>query len=147
MRKLYWLATGRHDSDIYYPTLERADGLARTLLLAPVPIAWLMEPAFVDLWPARKRQGVNLMDWAILLVRAGIVAVSWYAPRYRLPVIPVLIIGTAWALGIAMGNLREKARRWRMPVISAAAFGVAVILPSSSPSKAPDAFTIRGLTC
>ncbi|MCH8148126.1 MAG: tetratricopeptide repeat protein [Planctomycetes bacterium] len=128
MRKLYWFATGRHCSDIYYPTLERADGLARTLFLAPVPTAWLMGPAFVGLWLAGWRKKVNLVEWAMLFVPAGIVAVFWYTPRYRLPVIPMLIIGAAWALGVAIGNLRERERQWRVPAVIAAAFGVAVVL-------------------
>lgn len=128
MRKLYWFATGRHYSDIYYPTLERADGLARTLVLAPVPTAWLMVPAIVGLWLARTRQRINLMDWTMLLVPAGIVAVFWYTPRYRLPAIPVLILGAAWALGMTVGSLRANPRRWRVPVVAASAFSLAVVL-------------------
>ena len=128
VRKLYWFVTGRHYSDIYYPTLERTDGLAYALLLAPVPTAWLMGLALVGLWPAGTRRRLNLVDWMVLVVPCAIVAVFWYSPRYRLPVIPILIMGAASALVGTIREMRGREGRRREFLVTTAAFAVAVIL-------------------
>ncbi|UCE60746.1 MAG: tetratricopeptide repeat protein [Phycisphaerales bacterium] len=95
VRKVHWFLTGRHYSDIYHPTLERSTGLARLLILAPIPTAWLMGPMLVGLINHRVRHRLNAVDWGMLLLPILIVATFWYSPRYRLPLLPIACVLTA----------------------------------------------------
>ena len=104
-RKLWWFLTGRNYYDYDHLRWERQDGLAGYLVWAPLPTAWLMGLAPVGLiagWRSRRfgSEGhrFNAVDYATLLLPLLIVAVFWYSPRYRLPVLPMLVLATAAAL-------------------------------------------------
>lgn len=97
-RKFYWFLTGRHYSDIVYPTLEQKDGWVHLLPLAPVHSAWLMGPALLGMivgWRVTKH---SLWDYLLVLLPLATVCLFWYSPRYRAPVLPVLVFFTVAAV-------------------------------------------------
>lgn len=97
-RKAYWFLTGRHYSDIYYHTLEQADGRLQLLRWAPIPTAWLMGPAFIGLCVLWHRRDWSWIELALLGLPLAVVVMFWYSPRYRLPAIPVLVLASAAAI-------------------------------------------------
>jgi tetratricopeptide (TPR) repeat protein len=79
---------------------------------APMPGFWLVSPlalaAMVRLWPRRRELALLYLFVAAYMV--GVVA-FFVVARYRLPVVPVLIVFAAWTAVELAGALR--ARRWR----------------------------------
>jgi tetratricopeptide (TPR) repeat protein len=106
LRKFYWFLTGRHYGDIYYPSLEQADGWINLLPLAPVPTAWLIGPALVGLLILRKQRLLHAFDWAMVLLPILIIVAFWYSPRYRLPALPILVVASAGALASVVRRFR-----------------------------------------
>ena len=107
VRKFYWFVTGRHYSDIVYPTLEQADGWIHLLWLAPIHTSWLMGPAFLGLIvglrdrlqavpvssrSAQRHMRQNLWDFLLVLLPLMTVCLFWYSPRYRAPILPMLVV-------------------------------------------------------
>ncbi len=97
-RKFYWFLTGRHYSDIVYPTLEQKDGWLHLLPLAPVHAAWLMGPALLGMIVWRKVTRLCLWDYLLVLLPLATVCLFWYSPRYRAPVLPLLVLFTVAAV-------------------------------------------------
>lgn len=97
-RKVWWFLTGRNYYDYDHLRWEQRDGLAGYLVWAPLPTAWLMALAPVGLIAARGGRRFNAVDYATLILPLLIVAAFWYSPRYRLPVLPMLVLATASAL-------------------------------------------------
>ena len=97
-RKVWWFLTGRNYYDYDHLKWEQRDGLAGYLVWAPLPTVWLMGLAPVGLLFARGGRRFNFVDYATLILPLLIVAAFWYSPRYRLPVIPVLVLASAAAL-------------------------------------------------
>jgi len=107
-RKFYWFLTGRHYSDIVYPTLEQTDGWIHFLLLAPVHTSWLMGLAALGIFLSIRRQDLRTWDALLLLLPMATVCLFWYSPRYRAPAIPVLILFTMQSIHWAMVGQRSR---------------------------------------
>jgi len=111
-RKVYWFFTGRHYGDIYFPTLEQEDGWVNTLPLAPMPTAWLFGLAGAGLWIGWRSGRFHAFDLVFCLLPLLVVAVFWYSPRYRLPVIPMACVAGAAALVTAWRAVQAPLRQW-----------------------------------
>jgi tetratricopeptide (TPR) repeat protein len=96
-RKLWFFVSGRNYADIYVPDLERKDGVASRLVLAPLPTAWLTLPALLVLAGLARDPRRNFPELLLVLVPLITVATFWYSPRYRMPAVP-LLAGLAGAL-------------------------------------------------
>ncbi len=124
-RKLYmfWEGPERSNEKYLYFFWDRF-GLGRV----PMPGFWLVTPfalvGMVRLWP-RWRE-LALMYLFVLAYAIGVV-VFFVVARYRLPVVPVLIVFGAYALVEAAAALR--ARRWQQvaPVLALAALAFAAV--------------------
>lgn len=103
--KLYWFASSSNYGDIYLPSLEAKSGLLRWLILAPVPVAWLIPTALVAVFVLVRRPCLYGPEVMLLGVPLLVVVLFWYSPRYRFPAVPVISIAAAWAICQAL--------RWR----------------------------------
>lgn len=99
--KSWYALSGRHYGDVYQPWMERRDGAARRLWLAPIPLAWLLPVALVALFGLVRTAGVRTATpWLLaLLVPLTVCVVFWYTPRYRLPATAALVPLVAVAIG------------------------------------------------
>ncbi len=97
-RKAYWFLTSQNYGDIYRPALERAAGLAESLRLAPLRVAWLLPPALVAVAFWVRRPGRCIPELVLFAFSWVVVMVFWYSPRYRLPVVPVASLAAGWSL-------------------------------------------------
>lgn len=108
-RKLYmfWEGPERSNEKYIYFFWDRF-GWGRV----PTPGFWLVSPlalfAMIRLWPRRRE--LALLYCFVLAYMIGVVA-FFVVARYRLPVVPVLIIFAAWT-AVEIANA-FKARRWR----------------------------------
>jgi tetratricopeptide (TPR) repeat protein len=124
VRKVYWFFTGRNYGDIYVPALEVEDGFASRLSLAPLPVAWWTLPALVLLCLALREPRRNLPELALFFLPLATVAVFWYSPRYRFPVLPIVCVFAAQAL-VEIANASVALRR-RIALGAALALGIAL---------------------
>lgn len=92
VRKGYWFLTGRHYSDLVYPTLEQRDGWIHLLPLAPIKTAWLMGSALMGILVGRRIARINGWDVLLLLLPFATVCLFWFSPRYRIPALPALVV-------------------------------------------------------
>lgn len=128
-RKLWYTASARRYGDIYQPWMERRDGVATRLWLAPIPLSWVLPVGFVTLIMLMVRGArVRLLPVALLVaVPLAVCVVFWYTPRYRMPVAPLItalgaagfvaalgvggrrlvVLGAALAFGVASGFLND----------------------------------------
>lgn len=138
-KKVWWFFSGRVYGDVYVADLEVDDGLARALAFAPMPVAWWTVPAVVVLALLARRPREHAPEILLFLATFLVVAIFWYSPRYRMPVVP-LIAGFGGAALAWIGTLeRSRARA----VAVAAAFVVSVAAAAalrSSGRDRPDAF-------
>ena len=119
-RKLRYFLTARNYGDIYVPAIEREEGIASRLALAPLPTAWLVLPALLMLAFLLRDPRRAFPEALLVLVPLATVIAFFYSPRYRLPAAPILaalaglsIAGrdvgpriatiAAWALALAAG--------------------------------------------
>jgi len=98
LRKVWWLLTGRHIGEIFYPTLELKAGLLNGLYLTPLTTALLMLPALIGLARFVRRPRQYGPELILILVPALIVLAFFYSPRYRLPMVPLVAASAALAL-------------------------------------------------
>lgn len=110
-RKAYWFLTGRHYSDLYYPTLERQDGFYRSLYLAPIPTAWLMILALFGLCSGWTRSSLSWVELALVILPFVVVLLFWFSPRYRLPAVPVLVLASVAAIEESIRTIIPGRRR------------------------------------
>ncbi|MEM9379555.1 MAG: hypothetical protein AAGB93_06340 [Planctomycetota bacterium] len=117
--KSWYALSGRHYGDVYQPWLERRDGVARRLWLAPVPLAWILPVALVALFGLVRTVGLRAATpWLlVVLVPLAVCVVFWYTPRYRLPATAALVPLAAVAVGRMFGGGR-----------ASVTLGVAVVL-------------------
>jgi len=124
-RKLRYFLTGRNYGDIYVPALEREEGMASRLALAPLETAWIVFPALLVLGLMLRDPRRSFPEALLVLAPLLTVLVFWYSPRYRLPAVPILAVlaggslaqffspsdrgprfarAVAWGLAIASGT-------------------------------------------
>ena len=123
--KAYWFLTGNDYSDIYVPDLERDEGLLRSLHFTPVRTAWLVLPALLVLLPLVRRPLRHFPELALLGLPLLTVLAYFYTPRYRLPVVPVII--AAAAAGAWRAARWRENRRWSFAF--AGVLAAALVLP------------------
>lgn len=109
--KLWYTLTGRHYGDVYQPWMERRDGVATRLWLAPLSLAWLLPAGLWTLLVLGRRKGLRIAGPYLLVVAVPLVVciVFWYTPRYRLPASAGLLPLAALAAGHVV---RDRARAW-----------------------------------
>ncbi len=97
-RKIYWFLSARNYGDIYQPSLEIDAGIATALRWTPFPTAWFTACGLlvVLLLVASSRR--YLVEAVLFGAPFFTVALFWYSPRYRFPVVPVLAVLAAWAI-------------------------------------------------
>src|SRR5262249_49261211 len=89
-QKLRYFTTGRVYGDIYGPEIERKDDFASRLVLAPLPAAWLVLPAFAALAALMRDARRHLPEALLVLAPLATVAIFFYSPRYRQPALPLV---------------------------------------------------------
>ena len=96
-RKAYLFVSGHVFGDIYTPPVEIAEGYAKMLRLAPLPLAWIMGGGIIVLImllrESPRKYGPELI---LFLVPFVVVVCFWYSPRYRFPVTPIVVGLAAW---------------------------------------------------
>ncbi len=128
-RKLWFFVSGRNYADIYVPELEREDGVASRLALAPVPTAWLTLPALLALVFLARHPRRNFPELLLVLAPLITVATFWYSPRYRMPAVPLLAALAGSLLATLPSRLKDPAGR-----IPGVLCGVAFLLSMRSGS-------------
>ena len=85
--KAWYTLTGRRYGDVYQPWMERRDGVATRLWLAPLSLAWVLPPGLWGLFALARRRGLRSAGPYLLIVAIPLLVciVFWYTPRYRLP--------------------------------------------------------------
>jgi hypothetical protein len=118
--KLWYTLTGRRYGDVYQPWMERRDGVATRLWLAPLTLAWILPAGLWALLALARRRGLRSAGPYLLIVAVplAVCVVFWYTPRYRLPASAGLLPLAALALGLVV---RDRARAW--PALVAVAAG------------------------
>jgi tetratricopeptide (TPR) repeat protein len=96
--KAYWFLTGHRYDDIYVPAAEQAEGLLTRLRLVPLHTPWLILPALPALVVWARRLKTYLPELMLFALPPAVVLAFWYSPRYRLPAVPVIVMGCAWTL-------------------------------------------------
>ncbi len=115
LRKL-GLFFGAHASgDVALPELEREAGLKPWKGVIPAPLVLL--PAALGLALALRRRRAGFAEALLFLMPLLVVAVFFYSPRYRMPVLPVAVVLT---VGEAL-----RRHRWRGAVL---ATGIAALV-------------------
>ncbi len=118
--KLWYTLTGRRYGDVYQPWMERRDGVATRLWLAPLPLAWILPAGLWMLALLVRRRGLRgAGPWLLVVgVPLAVCVAFWYTPRYRLPASVGLLPLAALACGLVF---RDRARAW--PALVALAAG------------------------
>ncbi len=104
LRKAYWFLTARNYGDVHVPRLEVATGLDPLFRLAPLSTGWLMPMAMVACVLWSKRWRVHAPELLLFGVTFLVVMVFWYSPRYRLPAVPIVVVGASWTLHRAVAS-------------------------------------------
>jgi len=120
--KAYWFLTGRNYGDIYQPTMELSEGLMTRFRFTPLHTAWLMPLGIVAIAVWLRRLERYLPELLFFAAPLAVVMVFWFSPRYRLPAIPVVVVGSAWVLWQALHWRRQ--RRWTAAAVMALCVGV-----------------------
>ena len=100
--------------------MERRDGVATRLWLAPLSLAWVLPAGLwaVSCW-LRRRGLRSAGPWLLVVgVPLAVCVAFWYTPRYRLPASAGLLPLAALACGLVV---RDRARAW--PALVALAAG------------------------
>ena len=109
-RKFYWFISARNVGDIYFPALERETGYAHWRWTAPLPTAWLTLPGLAALAMFLRNPRRHSPELILALVPLLVVVLFWFSPRYRLPAVPMLVVGTTWLLTTAARRPVQPAR-------------------------------------
>jgi len=118
--KAWYTLTGRRYGDVYQPWMERRDGVATRLWLAPLSLAWVIPAGLWALVALARRRGLRSAGPYLLIVAVPLMVciVFWYTPRYRLPASAGLLPLAALAIGVVA---RDRGRAW--PALVALAAG------------------------
>jgi 4-amino-4-deoxy-L-arabinose transferase-like glycosyltransferase len=95
LRKLTWLVASDVYGDIYLPAVERAEGLARALWLAPLSLAWLAGLSACGVVLLLRRPIRFAPELILAAVPILTVLAFFYSPRYRFPIAPLAVIAAA----------------------------------------------------
>jgi len=119
--KIWYTLTGRRYGDVYQPWMERRDGVATRLWLAPLSLAWVLPAGLWALIALARRRGLRSAGPYLLIVAIPLMVciAFWYTPRYRLPASAGLLPLAALAIGVVV---RDRARAW--PALVAVVLGV-----------------------
>ncbi len=124
--QMFWEGPERSNEKFIYFFWDRF-GLGRF----PMPGFWLVAPlalaAMVRLWSRRRE--LSLLYLFVLAYSIGVIA-FFVVARYRLPIVPVLIVFAAWAAVDLADALR--ARRWKTAIPALIAFLVAFVIVNVS---------------
>lgn len=138
-KKVWWFFSGRTYGDVYMADLEVEDGIGRAFALAPMQIAWWTASAVVVLALLARRPREHAPEILLFLATFLVVAVFWYSPRYRMPVVP-LVAGFGGAALVMLGSYeRARARATAVALALVASVGSAVALRASGHDD-PDAY-------
>lgn len=108
LRKARWFFTGQHYGDVYLAGgRDRREGLWPTLLLAPLPAAWITFPAFAMLLLVWRRWRDTLPLLLLVLVPLAVVLAFFYSPRYRMPALGPMAVLAAWSLHALLAERRR----------------------------------------
>ena len=94
-RKLYMFLSWRNYGEIYQPATEIAFGWNPWLRLAPLPVPWLIGPAFIALLWMLKRPMHYAPEWLLFLLPLFVTLLFWYSSRYRVLAVPVIAVAAA----------------------------------------------------
>ena len=132
-RKLYFLINGHEiESNVSVYTLREWSSLLRILIwkgLISFPFGLLMPLALAGLWLSRRNWRTHLLMVLFLVTYALSVLLFFVNARFRMPLVPVLIIYAAWALVWIVDQVR--ARRWTALVAPAVIFLLTLVLVNS----------------
>ncbi len=99
--KLRWLFAGKNYGDLFFINVELSDDAWPR----PVPVinffqvGWLLPLSIVGLTMLyRRKHAARLPLILMFLSAAAIVALFWYSPRYRLPLVPIAALVMPWAV-------------------------------------------------
>ncbi len=134
-KKVWWFFSGRVYGDVYVADLEVDDGLARGLAFAPMPVAWWTLPAVLVLALLARRPREHAPEILLFLATFLVVALFWYSPRYRMPVVP-LVAGFG---GAALASLGAFERARGRAIAFSVAFALSVAAASSLRASGRDA--------
>ncbi len=138
-KKIWWFFSGRVYGDVYVADLEVRDGIARALATAPMPVAWFTVPAVLVLLMLARKPREHAPEILLFLATFLVVALFWYSPRYRMPVVP-LVAGLG---GAALVTLASATHARGRSIAVAAAFAISIAAASAlraSGRDAPDGF-------
>jgi Flp pilus assembly protein TadD len=97
-QKLYLYVAARNYDEIMPSVIERELGIGTRALLAPLAVPWLIGAGLVGLLGALRRPVRLAPEWLLCLLPLATVLLFFYAPRYRLPSVPLLCALAAYAL-------------------------------------------------
>jgi tetratricopeptide (TPR) repeat protein len=90
--------------------------------LTPLRTAWLIPLALLAVVVWLRRFNRYLPELMLFGTPLAVTLVFWFSPRYRLPAIPVIVVGSAWVLRQAWHERTR--RRWPVAVGLALAVGI-----------------------
>lgn len=98
VRKAWLGLTARNYDEIMPTVIERELGIGQRAILAPLAVPWLMGGALVGLVAVLRRPLRFAPEWILCLLPLLVVLAFFYAPRYRLPAVPLMCGLAAYAL-------------------------------------------------
>ncbi len=123
---MFWEGPERSNEKYIYFFWDRF-GLGRI----PMPGFWLISSlalaGLIRLWP--RRRDLALLYGFVITYMIGIVA-FFVVARYRLPVVPVLIVFAAWSGVDLYAALRD--RRWKTVLVGASLFAALFLVTNAS---------------
>jgi 4-amino-4-deoxy-L-arabinose transferase-like glycosyltransferase len=123
---MFWEGPERSNEKYIYFFWDRF-GLGRI----PMPGFWLISPlalaGMIRLWP--RRRDLALLYGFVITYMIGIVA-FFVVARYRLPVVPVLIVFASWSAVDLYAALRD--RRWKTVGVGGVLFAALFLITNAS---------------
>jgi 4-amino-4-deoxy-L-arabinose transferase-like glycosyltransferase len=103
LQKLHWLFSGIDTSIIYYMDFERSE-FTPGLKWFFINYAFILPLALAGLWLARKDWKKNFLLLGIMGIQVATLLAFFVTTRYRLPLVPILILFGAYALSLLGKN-------------------------------------------
>jgi tetratricopeptide (TPR) repeat protein len=132
-RKIYFLFNGHEiESNVSVYTIREWSPVLRFLVwrgLLSFPFGILMPLALVGLWLSRRDWRKHLLVYLFLISYAVSVVLFFVNARFRMPLVPVLIIYAAWAVVWLADRVRR--RRWSALALPSVILAVALVAGNS----------------